>query len=101
MPTEKYATTFGGSEYPAGSKEYQEGVQLGAFLSSKGYIVKNGGYYGLMEAVAKGVSGNNGRTIGVLNGQFGSKPPNKYLTEVIKESDLFDRLRTLIKGSEL
>jgi uncharacterized protein (TIGR00725 family) len=101
MGTEKYATTFGGSEYLPGSQEYQDGIRLGAFLASRGYIVKNGGYYGLMEAVAIGVANANGRSIGVLNGQFEPKPPNKYVTEVIRENDLFDRLRTLIKDSEL
>lgn len=101
MQTERYATTFGGSEYLPGSHEYREGERLGQFLAATGFTVKNGGYYGLMEAVTKGVFESNGKTIGVLNGQFGSKAPNKYLTTTIKEPDLFDRLRTLISGSEL
>lgn len=97
----KYATAFGGSEYSSDSPEYQDGIKIGEFLVSKGYIVKCGGYYGLMEAIAKGVSNSGGISIGVTNAKFDPKKPNSYLNQVLKKRDTFDRIRTLINGSTL
>ncbi|MFH1030553.1 MAG: LOG family protein [bacterium] len=98
---QKFATVFGGSEYEQSTIEYQDGIRLGHFLAKKGYIVKCGGYYGLMEAVSKGVKDVDGKCIGVTNGSFDPKPSNKYISEEIKSRDTFDRLRELIKESEL
>ncbi|EDX73655.1 hypothetical protein MC7420_6703 [Coleofasciculus chthonoplastes PCC 7420] len=97
----KYATTFGGSEFTVDDPVYQDGIKLGKYLASKGYTVKNGGYYGLMEAVSKGVVESGGQCIGITNASFDPKPANQFITEEIKAKDLFDRLRLLIQSSEL
>ena len=101
MQVIKYATTFGGSEYGIDSSEYTEGILLGKSLAELGYIVKCGGYYGLMEAVAKGVVEADGHCIGVTNASFDPKTSNHYISEERKCNDIFDRLRELIKDSEV
>lgn len=99
--TEKFATTFGGSGYLPDSDQYRDGVRLGAFLAGHGYTVKCGGYYGLMEAVAEGVSSVNGRVLGITNATFDPKTANINIMEERKQADLFNRLRELIMDSEL
>ncbi len=96
----KYATTFGGSEFKESSPQYQEGILLGEFLAEKGYTVKNGGYYGLMEAVSKGVKNKDGICIGITNKSFDPKKANQFITEELKANDLFERLRILTVGSK-
>jgi uncharacterized protein (TIGR00725 family) len=97
----KYATTFGGSEFKVDDPIYKDAIKLGGFLAGKGYVVKNGGYYGLMEAVSRGVKESGGQCIGITNASFDPKPANQFITEEIKAQDLFDRLRLLIHNSEL
>lgn len=99
--TEKYATTFGGSGYFPGSEKYEDGIRLGVFLAEQGYTVKCGGYFGLMEAVAKGVEQAHGRVLGITNASFDPKDANVHITEERKQQDIFDRLRELIADSEL
>ena len=71
---QKVATVFGGSELGPETNEYQSGIKLGKFLAAQGYIVKCGGYYGLMEATAKGVAKAGGTCIGITNASFDPKP---------------------------
>ena len=98
----KIATTFGASKMPNGTKEYNEGIKLGQFLSQKGYIVKCGGYQGLMEAVSKGVHLSGGECIGVTIELFDKiRPKNPYLTKKIVCKDLYERLKYLIEDSKL
>ena len=97
----KIATTFGASRVD-GLKLYEEGVELGKFLASRGYIVKCGGYGGLMEAVSKGVREAGGEVIGITLKYFDEiRPKNPYLSKRIQAKDLFERLKLLIEGSEL
>jgi len=98
---EKFATTFGGSGYSKDSEQYRDGIRLGEFLAGRGYIVKCGGYYGLMEAVAQGVHNVHGRVLGITNAAFDPKAPNVHISEEWKQADLLDRLRELIMDSEL
>jgi uncharacterized protein (TIGR00725 family) len=97
----KIATTFGASKVDD-EKLYLEGIELGKFLAQKGYIVKCGGYGGLMEAVSKGVREAGGEVIGITLKYFDEiRPKNPYLTKRIQAKDLFERLKLLIKDSEL
>ncbi|WP_456480396.1 LOG family protein [Nautilia sp.] len=97
----KTATTFGASRVND-PKLYEEGVELGKFFASRGYIVKCGGYGGLMEAVSKGVKEAGGEVIGVTLEYFDEiRPKNPYLTERIPTKDLFERLKKLIDGSDI
>ncbi len=97
----KIASTFGGSAFLPESSQYQEGIQLGRFLVEKDYIVKCGGYYGLMEAISKGVSEAGGICIGITNATFDPKLSNEFVTKEMKQADIFDRLRELIVESDL
>ena len=93
---------FGASELGEGSDEYRTGVDLGAFLATRGAAVRCGGYYGLMEAVARGVRSVEGATcIGVTLSTFDPKIANAYLSEEVKAGDPFERLRLLINGVSL
>ena len=97
----KIATTFGASKVDD-PKLYEEGVELGKFLAKRGYVVKCGGYGGLMEAVSKGVKLTGGEVIGITLKYFDEiRPENPYLTKKIQTKDLFERLKKLIEGSEL
>lgn len=97
----KYATFFGGAMNITDSKEYLDSIEIGKFLANKNYIVKNGGYRGLMEAVSKGAKEAEGEVIGYTCHTFGNIKGNKYLTNTIPENDLFNRLRALIMFSEV
>lgn len=97
---EKVATVFGGSGYTAESSQYCDGMRLGSFLVEQGYIVKCGGYYGLMEAVSRGVHEARGKMLGITNASFDPKPANQFVSEERKQRDLFDRLRELIQGEQ-
>jgi uncharacterized protein (TIGR00725 family) len=97
----KYATFFGGGIKNTESIEYNDTIKIGKLLSEKGYIIKSGGYYGLMEAISKGVNEVNGYSIGYTCKVFKSTKGNKYLNETIVSKTLFDRLNHLIIGSEL
>jgi len=97
----KTATTFGASRVDD-PKLYEEGVELGRFLAERGYVVKCGGYGGLMEAVSKGVNDAGGEVIGVTLEYFDkTRPKNPYLTKRIPTKDLFERLKKLIVGSDI
>jgi uncharacterized protein (TIGR00725 family) len=97
----KYATVFGGGFRDTTTIEYQESILIGKLLSDNGYVVKNGGYYGIMEAVSKGASENGGIVIGFTCRSFSSTKGNPYLSLNIKSDDTYDRLRELITGSEI
>ncbi|WP_187647704.1 LOG family protein [Nitrosophilus labii] len=98
----KFVTTFGASKADKNSKEYKEGIKLGLFLSKAGYIVKCGGYQGLMEAVSIGVHKAGGECIGVTIEKFDQlRPKNPYLTKKIICKTLYERLEKLIEDSRL
>ncbi|WP_281951823.1 LOG family protein [Nitrosophilus kaiyonis] len=98
----KFATTFGASVIDKNSKEYKDGIELGFFLAKNGYIVKCGGYGGLMEAVSIGVKKAKGECIGVTIQKFDEiRLKNPYLTKKITTDNLFDRLKILIQDSKL
>ena len=93
----KYAAFFGGAKPDQYSEEYYDSVKIGEILAEKGYIVKNGGYQGLMEAVSKG----SGNAIGYLCKTFGNGGGNEYLNKTVVTDDIYDRLRYLISDTSL
>jgi uncharacterized protein (TIGR00730 family) len=95
------ASVFGGGGKNNTSKEYLDTVLIGKLLTLKGYKVKSGGYYGIMEAVSKGVSEANGVSIGHTCKVFPTTKGNSYLTETIPADDIYDRLRMLIEGTDV
>jgi len=94
--------TIFGSETPT-DKGYSEAYKLGKKIASKKHILKNGGYGGTMEASAKGVSELRGEVIGVcIKGNFAeSRKPNKYLSKIIEEKNLGDRINELLKADAI
>ncbi|THV56523.1 LOG family protein [Chryseobacterium candidae] len=97
----KYACFFGGAQNNTDSLEYKESVLIGELLAKKGFIVKNGGYRGLMEAVSKGAYQQGGIVLGYTCKSFGSTKGNCYLTENIVSESLFERLEKLISNSDI
>jgi uncharacterized protein (TIGR00730 family) len=96
----KVVTVFGSSAPKPGDPEYETAKKLGKLIAEAGFVLKNGGYGGTMEAGASGAKGAAGTTIGViLNGFWGSKG-NRWLDERICTEDLFERLKILITGSD-
>lgn len=97
----KYATLFGGSGKNRESKEYKETLLMGSLLAGKGYVVKNGGYGGMMEAVSKGITDAGGKAVGVTCKQVGSVKGNDFLTETVVTETLYQRLEILIDKTDL
>lgn len=97
----KYAVVFGGATNDVTTKEYKDTVILGNILADNGYCVKNGGYYGIMEAVSKGVFEKNGYSIGYTCKTFKTIKGNSYLKETIVSENIYERLKFLIDDSDL
>ncbi|MFD2565485.1 LOG family protein [Aquimarina rubra] len=97
----KYAALFGGSGKDRNSKEYKETIKIGSLLAEKGYIVKNGGYGGMMEAVSKGITDAGGKAVGITCKQVGSVQGNDFLTETVVTENLYQRLELLIDKTDL
>lgn len=94
------ATIFGSSAPEDGSYEYQTAYEVAKILTKAGYQIKNGGYYGTMEAASKGAIDSGRAAIGITMQSFDPKQPNLYCrTE--KKKDIFQRLRRLITNSEI
>ena len=93
---QKTITIFGSSVPKQGDDQYSSAEKLGELLALKEFNVCSGGNLGIMEAVSRGAVRNNAKAIGVtLN--YGGFTPNKYLTEEIKCSSLFERITRLIE----
>ncbi|MBG0833455.1 TIGR00730 family Rossman fold protein [Planomonospora sp. ID67723] len=58
-------TVFGSARTPAGTPEYEMGVELGRKLSEAGYAVITGGGPGCMEAANKGTAEAGGVSVGL------------------------------------
>jgi len=95
------ASVFGGARKDTNSKEYLDTVLIGNLLALKGYKVKSGGYYGIMEAISKGVSEMGGESIGHTCKVFPTTKGNSYLTKTEPADDIYDRLRMLIEKTDI
>jgi len=97
----KFATFFGGAMNDITTPEYNDSILIGELLAKEGYIVKNGGYRGLMEAVSMGAKNFDGIVIGYTCKTFPSTVGNRFISKTIVCQDIYDRLRGLIEGSEV
>lgn len=95
-----HATIFGSSAPKEGSRGYTQAQKLGDLLTKKGFRIKNGGYYGTMEASSKGALQAGRKALGFPFAGFDPKIPNSY-TEVKKVCTIFERLESLICESDL
>lgn len=95
MIENKTITIFGSSFPKPGDDEYEFAYQLGKQLGREGFSICNGGFYGTMEATAKGALEVGANTIGVTVDLFDLNP-NPYIKEEIRCSNLFERIQKLI-----
>ncbi|MBA4251767.1 MAG: DNA-binding protein [Chlorobiaceae bacterium] len=91
----KVVTVFGSSLPIEGEKEYQIAYELGKKLAKANLKICSGGNMGVMEAVSKGAVEVNGEAIGITLNHFSSNG-NKYLSEEILCTTLFERVQKLI-----
>jgi uncharacterized protein (TIGR00730 family) len=91
---------FGSSEPLPGDPLYELARRLGEALARAGFRVVTGGYGGVMEAASRGASDAGGTAIGVVSALFGAREPNRYLSEVVRTRDLFDRTRELVARAD-
>jgi uncharacterized protein (TIGR00725 family) len=75
-------SVIGGGTVGAREKHYEQAQQVGELLAERGHTVVCGGRGGVMEAVCKGASEADGRSIGILPGTDRSAA-NPFLTMAI------------------
>lgn len=83
---------LGSSRAAEESSDYRHAVAIGREIARREGRVVCGGGGGVMEAVCRAVAEGRGRSLGVV---VGSAEPNRWVSEVIRASDLTDRLRRL------
>lgn len=93
----KTVTVFGGRIAP--KKDLEDAYCLGRKIGKRGYMLKNGGYSGIMEHSAAGCVKESGEVIGVcVKGNFnGRAVPNKYSTMQIFAENLDERVKELLR----
>ena len=93
-------TIFGSGYMPSISEDEKSLItNITEYLVRKGYNIKNGGYYGVMEISAKAASEAGGKTFGYIVDSM-SPNANKHITTVFKNPDLFVRLKNLMSNSK-
>ena len=95
----KTITIFGSSRPKPGEEEYETAFRLGKLLAENDFNVCTGGYYGIMEAVSKGASGNGVEIIGITIKDW-DKKGNEFLSKEIKCDNLFERINKLIETGD-
>lgn len=98
----KYISIFGSYKPTPSDEEYQVAYKTAFALAKKGYIIKNGGGCGIMEASTLGARDAGGKAIGYILKELykvAPKPQGNLNNEVVECDSLFDRLKLLIEGS--
>ncbi len=96
----KWIAVFGSGRIESDHPIYRTAYEVGELLAREGYGIVNGGYGGVMEAVAKGAQKENGAVRSVPCREFGRPNIHPYATEVIWTMTYEDRIRTLIQLSD-
>lgn len=92
-------TVFGSSRIAPEQADYKTGEELGAGLARLGFSVLTGGGPGLMEAVNKGASVANGRSMGINIEIPDEQRQNTYTSPSITINHFFVRKVLLVKYS--
>ncbi len=79
---EKSVSVIGSADAGRDSQLYRVALEVGKIAAQKGYVLINGGLFGVMEASSKGAFENGGITVGILP-NYGDVC-NDYLTVKIK-----------------
>ncbi len=95
----KVITVFGSARVEENSTEWIFAYELGKLMAKSGFTLCNGGYYGTMEASAKGAVECGGKTIGVVSSIF-SREPNKFIQKVINTGNLYERIDGLVVSGD-
>ncbi len=96
-------SVFGASSPLPGSDLYEQALQLGRDLASRGHTVMNGGYIGTMEAVSRGAREKDGQVIGVTCNEiekWRSASPNQWITEEKRFDTVNERLKFLVTSCD-
>ncbi|KAJ4458781.1 putative LOG family protein YvdD [Paratrimastix pyriformis] len=106
VPTkQRTAVVFGSSAPTEGTPAYEEAFELGKVLAENGWKLMNGGYYGTMEATARGAASVPGAVVeGVCcRAVFPHRAEggNQYLTIVTQTPNLFERIRTMAESGDV
>jgi hypothetical protein len=88
---------FGTSSADENEPVFRTGVRLGGLLAEEGFVVANGGYGGMMRAVAKGAAGVGGKVYGVTCTAFKRGRANEFITDEISTDNLQQRLGKLVE----
>lgn len=99
-----HISVFGGAQIGQDAPHYQQAVHFGNLLGREGYIILNGGYTGLMEAVSRGAAEAGGHVIGVTCKEIEKWRPiqkNSWIKEEWGTSTLLERLWLLLAKSDL
>lgn len=97
----KYACFFGGAKNDTNTSEYNESILIGELLAKRGFVIKNGGYRGLIEAVSIGGFTNGGAVEGYTCALWKNSISNNFLTEKVECATLFERLEKLITNTDI
>ncbi|MGE0479315.1 MAG: LOG family protein [Phycisphaerae bacterium] len=93
-------TIFGSARCVPGDPLYLLAYDLGYACAQRGWVVRNGGYGGTMEAAARGAAAAGGASIGVVVRSFRGREPNRFSTQRVWTPNLFARLQRLTRGSQ-
>jgi uncharacterized protein (TIGR00725 family) len=99
----KVISVFGSARPEPGHPEYQMAYELGQSLAQAGYVVANGGYMGIMEAVSRGAAESGGQVIGVTCDEIEAwRPvePNRWISREIRYATLWERLMHVVTENE-
>ena len=111
----KCVTVFGSRATPPGTPDYQTAEEVGRLLSSRGFTLVTGGYFGIMEATSKGaVEAGNGAScrdggnsagiaLGILSPRVYPDAPllgNEYNSHNVIARTLLDRFWLYLRDSE-
>lgn len=95
----KTVTVFSSSLPAEGSPAYAEARRLGRLLAEAGFAVCNGGYGGLMTALARGARDAGGHTIGVTCAVWPFQA-NRWIMEEVRTRSFPERIMTLIERGD-
>ena len=94
----RVVTLYGSGDPPQDVFAFAE--ELGEGIARRGWILRNGGYGGTMEAAARGASRAGGRVVGITCGALGRHSHNRYLSEAFDTANLFERLSCLTEDAD-
>ncbi|HEY3250408.1 MAG TPA: LOG family protein [Ignavibacteria bacterium] len=91
----KIITSFGSGLIKPDDPYYNEIFEIGKAIGKSGWTLCCGGFYGTMEAIAKGAKSAGGKTIGVTVTSWKTKC-NDFIDEEVKMENLMERIMELI-----